>query len=142
MSEQIDNFINSLREQLNDIDDRLSSVKTTIESASQETKATIGSKLKQVKAKLETKRYDFDTFKREVKRQAEEKQGEVKSKIDVGKTNQEIETLSLRAEQAEEYAAKGIAVAIAAIDEAEEAILEAIAARLDTDNAVMIESIE
>ncbi len=34
---------------------------------------------------------------------------------------------------------RGIVVAMAAIDEAEEAILEAIAARLDADNAVTVE---
>jgi chromosome segregation ATPase len=142
MSEQIDNFTNSLRNQLNDIEDRLSSIKTTIESASQETQTTIESQLKQVKTKLETKRYDFDTYQLEVKRQAEEKQAEVESKIDGYKTNQEIEELNRRADQAEEYAARGIAVAMAAIDEAEGAILEAIVARLCADNAVMIGSIE
>ena len=55
MSERIDNFTNNLRDQLNDIDDRLSTVKMTIESASQEGQAFIESKLKAVKAKLETR---------------------------------------------------------------------------------------
>ena len=142
MSEQIGNFTNTLRDQLNDIENRLSSVKMTIESASQETQTTIGSKLKQVQAKLETKRYDFDTYNLEVKRQAEEDQAEVNLKIDGCQTTHEIEELNRCADQAEEYAARGVAVAMAAINEAEEAILEAITARLYANNAVMVESIE
>lgn len=142
MSEKNDNFTNSLRDQLNDIEARLSSFKMTIESASQDTQTSLGSKLEQVQAKLETKRYDFDTYKLEVKRQSEEKQAEVKTEIDGCKTSQEIEELNRRADQAEEYAARGIAVAMAAINEAEEAILEAITARLYAENAVTVASIE
>lgn len=135
MSEQIDNFTNNLRDQLNDIDDRLSAIKITIESASQESQAVVESKLKAVKAKLETKRQDFNAYRLELKKQAEEKQSETLSKIDNRKTNWELEDLNSRADRAEEYAVRGVAVAMAAIEEAEEAILEAIAARLNAHNA-------
>ncbi|HIK14710.1 MAG TPA: hypothetical protein IGS53_05380 [Leptolyngbyaceae cyanobacterium M33_DOE_097] len=135
MSERIDNFTNNLRNQLNDIDDLLSAVKLTIESASQESQAVVESKLKAVKAKLETKRQDFNTYRLELKKQAEEKQSEILSKIDNWKTNRELEDLNRRADLAEEYAVRGVAVAMAAIEEAEEAILEAIAARLNAHNA-------
>ena len=135
MSEQIDNFTNSLRDKLNDIDDRLSAVKMTIESASQESQAIIESKLKEVKAKLETKRQDFNTYRLELNKQAEKKQFETISKIDNWKTNRELEDLNRRADLAKEYAVRGVAVAMTAIEEAEEAILEAIAARLDANNA-------
>jgi chromosome segregation ATPase len=135
MSKQIDNFTNSLRDKLNDLDNRLSSIKMTVDSASQESQASIEAKLKEVKTKLETKREDFNTYKLELKKQAEEKQSEIMSKIDNWKTNRELENLDRRAVHAEEYAARGVAVAMAAIEEAEEAILEAIAARLDANNA-------
>lgn len=135
MSEQIDNFTNNLREQLNDIDDRLSAIKITINSASQESQAVVESKLKAVKAKLETKRQDFNAYRLELKKQAEEKQSETLSKIDNRKTNWELEDLNSRADRAEEYAVRGVAVAMAAIEEAEEAILEAIATRLNAHNA-------
>ncbi|MCU0527213.1 MAG: hypothetical protein MUF72_20590 [Elainella sp. Prado103] len=57
------------------------------------------------------------------------------SKIDKWETNRELEDLDRRAAHAEEYAARGVAVAMAAIKEAEEVILEAISARLDATNA-------
>lgn len=114
MSEQIDNFTNNLRDKLNDIDDRLSSVKLTLELASKEAQATIESKLKEVKARLETKRQEFNTYRIDLKRQAEEKQAEVKSKVEAWKTNREIEELNRRADRAEDYAAGEIVVAMAA----------------------------
>jgi len=136
MSEKIDSFTNNLRDTLNDIDSRMSSVKATIESASEETQETIKSKLSEVKANLETKRQEFVTYRARLQELAVEKQAEVTSKVEEWKTKRETEHLSHRADRAENYAASGIAVAMAAIDEAEEAILEAIAARLDANHAV------
>ncbi|MEE3716759.1 hypothetical protein V2H45_08375 [Tumidithrix elongata RA019] len=138
MSEKIDSFANIFRGKLNDIDDRLSSVKATIESAAEETQSTIESKLNEVKAKLEKKKDEFATYRTKLAELAAEKQAEVKSKVEEWKTKQEFEELNRRADRAEHYAASGIIVAMATIDEAEEAILEAIAARLDADNAVKV----
>ena len=135
MSEKIDNFTSNLRDTLNDIDSRMSSVKATIESASEETQETIKSKLSAVKANLETKQHEFVAYRTKLQDLGLEKQAEVKSKVEGWKTKRETEHLNHRADRAENYAASGIAVAMAAIDEAEEAILEAIAARLDADNA-------
>jgi chromosome segregation ATPase len=136
MSEKINSFTANLRNKLNDIDDRLSSVKTTLESASKETQVTIEAKLEEVKAKLGSKRQEFKDYRLELQKRAAENQSEIKSKIETWKTTQQIEELNRRADRAEDYAVSGIAVAMAAIDEAEEAILEAIAARLDADNAM------
>lgn len=70
---------------------------------------------------------------------AEEKQAEVQSKVEEWKVKREIGELNRRAERAENYAASVVVVAMAAIDEAEEAILEAMAARLDADKAISAE---
>ncbi len=104
MSENIDNFTNNLRDKLNEIDDRLLSVKRTIESASEETQATIESKLNGVKAKLETKQHEFNAYRTKLKELASEKQAEVKSKVEEWKTKREIEKLNRRADRAENYA--------------------------------------
>ncbi|MCY7391034.1 MAG: hypothetical protein LH647_05875 [Leptolyngbyaceae cyanobacterium CAN_BIN12] len=55
MSEKLDNFTNGLRDKLNDINARLSSVGGSIKPASKETQAAIESKLYEVKVTLETK---------------------------------------------------------------------------------------
>ncbi|PZV09521.1 MAG: hypothetical protein DCF22_18400 [Leptolyngbya sp.] len=54
MSEKLDNFANGLRDKLNDINARLSSVGSTIEPAPKETQAAIESKLYEIKVTLET----------------------------------------------------------------------------------------
>jgi len=54
MSKKLDNFTNGLRDKLNDINARLSSVGGSIKPASKETQAAIESKLYEVKVTLET----------------------------------------------------------------------------------------
>lgn len=59
MSEKLDNFTNGLRDKLNDINARLSSVGSTIKPASEETQAAIESRLYEVKVTLETKHIEY-----------------------------------------------------------------------------------
>lgn len=125
MSKKIDNLTNSLLDNLSDIDDRLSSVKITIESAPKETQAKIESKPNEVKSILATKRRAFNAYRTKLKELGEERETEVKSKVEEWK----IEELNRQADRADNYAASRIVFAIAAIDEAEDAILGAIGAR-------------
>ena len=136
MNEKINSFTNNLRDKLNAINGRLTSIKSTIEFASQETETTIESKLNEVKAKLKTKKNEFATYRTKLEHLVTEKESEVMSKVDEWKIKRETEHLNRRADRAEDYAASGIAVAMAAINEAEESVLEAIAARLDADKSV------
>jgi hypothetical protein len=136
MSEKINSFTKGLQDQLNDIDGRLVSVKKTVESASGETQVAIEAKLESVKASLEAKQHDFKTYRKKLKDLAEGKEAEVKSKVEEWKAKREVKKLDRRANHAEDYAATEVAVAVAAMDEAEQSILEAIAARLDADHAV------
>ncbi|MCX5965894.1 MAG: hypothetical protein NT070_23050 [Cyanobacteria bacterium] len=133
MTEQIDNFTNGLRDRLNTIDTRLSSLKATMESAPKETQAVVEAKLHEVKANLDIKRHEFATYRANLQELAEGKQTEIQAKVEEWKTKREIGELNRRAERAEHYAASCVFVSMAAIDEAEEAILEAMTARLDAD---------
>ena len=63
------------------------------------------------------------------------KKAEAKSTIDDWKAKREAKKLAHRADRAEEYAAATIRVALASLDEAEQAVLEAVGARLDADEA-------
>jgi archaellum component FlaC len=133
MGEKIDNFVNALRENLNVIDDRLQSVKATIGSTSKETQATVQSKLDEVKTKLNDRQHELEQYKAKLAVQAEELKAKAESNVQEMTTSWKISELNRRASAAEEYATTAIAVAVAAIDEAEEAILMAIAAKLDAD---------
>jgi hypothetical protein len=91
--------------------------------------------LHEVKANLDTKRHEFATYRANFLELAEEKQTEIQAKVEEWKTKREVGELNRRAERAERYAASSVLVSMAAVDEAEEAILEAITARLDADKA-------
>ena len=112
----------------------MQAVKSTFESASKETQATIQSKLSEVKTKLDDRKQEFEHYKAKLTVQAEELKTKADSNVQEMKMSWRINELNRRASSAEDYAATAIAVAVAAIDEAEEAILMAIAAKLEADN--------
>ena len=60
---------------------------------------------------------------------------EVKEAINEWKAKHEVRKLNARAERSEAYADAAMVLALASIDEAEEAALEAVAARMDADAA-------
>lgn len=63
----------------------------------------------------------------------DQKKAQAKATVDQWKADHEARKLANRADRAEEYAAAAILVAVASIDEAEQAVFEAITARLDAE---------
>ncbi|MEH2156434.1 hypothetical protein [Nostoc sp.] len=61
----------------------------------------------------------------------------MKSHVDEWKTGRKVKKLEHRADKAENHAATATFLAIATIEEAEKATLEAIAARLDAESAAV-----
>ncbi len=59
----------------------------------------------------------------------------MKSDVEEWKSSRKVKDLEHRADKAEDYAATAIALSVATIEEAEEATLTAIAARLDAEAA-------
>jgi tellurite resistance protein len=84
---------------------------------------------------LGSKKQEFDAARAKLKTQFEKKEAEIKSNVEAWKANREVEKLAHRAERSEDYAATAIVVAMAAMDEVEQATLEAIAARPDAEAA-------
>jgi len=92
-------------------------------------------KLDEAKTKLEAKKQEFEEYRTKLKTQFEEKESEVKSHVEEWKATRKVKKLEHRADQAEDYAATAIFLAIAAMEEAEEATLSAICTRLDAEAA-------
>ncbi len=134
MSIAIDNFTKQLHDNLEAVENRIKSLKTSIQSIPQKTQDEIQSKLHAAKANLDAKKHEFDEYRVKLKTQFEEKESEVKLNIEEWKESREIKKLEHRADQAEDYAATAISLAIAALDEAEKVTLEAISARLDAES--------
>lgn len=133
MSQTIDNLRNNFQTKLNAIASHLDTVKTHLEDASKEAKTAIHSKLDVAKGKLEAKKQEIANAKTKLEERVEAKKTEVESQIADWKAKREQKKLTSRANRAEEYAAAAIVVAFACVEEAEVAILEAVAARIDAE---------
>jgi tellurite resistance protein/predicted transcriptional regulator len=135
MSTRIDNFTKQLHDNLEAVENRAKSLKESIQSAMKKTQAEIQSKLDEAKAQLDAKKQEFDEYRARLKTQFEEKESEVESNIEEWRASREVKKLEHRADKAEDYAATAILLAMAMMEEAEKATLEAIAARLDAEAA-------
>ena len=135
MSEKIDKFCNDLRDHLTAVEDRLNRVKASVQSAADEGREALEARKQKVEADFEAEKHKVEEAKAKAKNWAEEKKAETDAKIEEWKRNRDIHKLEKRADNAEEYAEAAIYIAAAAVDEADYAILNAVAARLIADEA-------
>ncbi len=135
MSAAIDNFTKQLHDNLEAVEDRVKSLKESIQSAPKKTQVEIQSKFDEAKTTLDAKKQEFDEYRAKLKTQFDEKESEVKSNVEEWKANREVKKLEHRADNAESYADTAIFLAMATMEEAEKATLEAIAARRDAEAA-------
>jgi hypothetical protein len=136
MSVAIDNFTKQLHDNLEMLEDRATQLRASIQAAPQKTQAEIQLKLDEVKANLDTKKHEFDGYRAKLKTQFEERESEVKATVDEWKENRQAKKLEGRASRAEDYATTATFLAMAMMEEAEKATLEAMSARLDAQSAV------
>jgi hypothetical protein len=90
-------------------------------------------RLDSVKKRIEQDHTKLETAHADIKKWAEERKGATDEKIAEWKAKLEKAKLKGRAEAAERYAAGAAVLALAAVDEAEQASLEAWLARKDAD---------
>ena len=135
MSTAIDNFTSQLHDNLEAVEDRAKSLNKSIKSAAKKNQAEIQSKLDEAKASIAAKKQEFDDYRVKLKTQFEEKEAEVQSSVDEWKASREVKKLEHRAEKAEDYAATSVYLALAMMEEAEEATLAAICNRMDAEAA-------
>ncbi|MCY7275432.1 MAG: hypothetical protein LH702_17260 [Phormidesmis sp. CAN_BIN44] len=135
MSVAIDNFTKKLHDNLEAIEDRAKSLRKSILSTPEKTHAEIQENLDKAKATLDGKKQEFNAYRAKLKTQFEAKEFEVKSHVEEWKANREVKKLNHRADHAEDYADTAIFLAMATMEEAEEATLAAVAARQDAETA-------
>ncbi len=135
MSTTVDNFTKKLHDNLEVVEERVKSLRASLQSVPKKTQDEIESKLDEAKATLNSKKQEFDEYRAKLKTQFAEKESELKSDVEEWKSSRKVKKLEHRADKAEDYAATAIALSVATIEEAEEATLTAIAARLDAETA-------
>ena len=135
MSARVDQFCDKLRDRLNTMEGRLQTVKATVQGMSKEAEKTLREKLAETRTRVETQKEKVEKTRANLKARAQEKIGQAREAISEWKAKHETRKLQARADRAEAYAADAVYHAVASIDEAEEAILEAVIARMDADGA-------
>jgi chromosome segregation ATPase len=135
MSAKVDQFCDNLRDRFDGVEGRIQSVKTNVQALPGQADKTMREKLDEAHRKVQSQKDRIDQTRANLKARAEQKMAETKDKISEWKAKRETRKLNSRADRAEAYAADAIDYAMANIDEAEEAILDAVVARVDADAA-------
>jgi heme-binding NEAT domain protein len=121
---KIDNGINHLK-----------TAKDHLENVKMEAETAIQTNLKAAKETLEEKKQETADATARLKELVEDKKTETETAVAEWKSNRDLKKLEKRAERAEKYAEACVEMALSSVVEAEVAILEAVAARQDADNA-------
>jgi deoxyribodipyrimidine photolyase len=135
MSERIDQFCENLRIKLTSIDKKMQQLKAKIDSKAQTAEQEVRIQLDAVKKRLVQDRTKVETAQADVKKWVDDFKAAGNEKIVEWKVKRDEAKLQIRAEIAERYAVAAAVVALTAVDEAEQAALEAWLARKDADSA-------
>jgi hypothetical protein len=135
MSERIDQFCENLRIKLTSIDKKMQQLKAKIDSKAQTAEQEVRIQLDAVKKRLTQDRTKVETAQADVKKWVDEFKLASNEKTAEWKAKREKAKLQSRAENAKRYAVAAAVIALAAVDEAEQAALEAWLARKDADIA-------
>ena len=135
MGQRIDQFCEDLRVKLTNIDGRFTSLTSKIDSKAQDAEREVRSQLDQARKRSEQNRAEILAAQARVKDWAESRKTATTEKIAEWKAKRDTNKLQSRADEAERYATAAIAIAMAAVDEAEQAALEAWLARQEANSA-------
>ena len=134
MSEQIDQFCDNLKTRLNAIEKRLLDAKAALDAAPQQAKQALESRVAEVRTSLEERRHEVEAMKQRATSDLQRAVADGKQKVEQWKAKREHDRLVRHAEHSEEYAKSLLLAAALAVEEAEMASLEALAARKAADD--------
>ena len=134
MSKKTNGLYANLHARLDAVGKRLKAAMVQLQCGSKETEAEIRAKLDVAKAKVAETKADAEAVRVRLQELAEAKKSEVEEQVREWKAKHQKDKLEKRAERAEKYAEACVELALASAAEAEEAILDALAARMDADN--------
>ena len=135
MSERIDQFCENLRVKLTNIEKNMQALKAKIDSKAQTAEQEVRTRLDAVKKRVDQERPKLAAAQADIKKWVQERKATTNQKITEWKAKSEKAKLKSWADFAESYAGAAAAVALAAVDEAEQASLEAWLARKDAESA-------
>jgi ADP-ribosylglycohydrolase len=135
MSAQVDQFCDKLKDRLNTMSERIQSTKSQIERFPDKGEKAVRKLLDNVRGKVDSRKQQVDQGLANLKSKAQQKVAETKEEVSRWKQQRDVNKLNARADWSEEYASDAIDYAIATVEAAEDAVLEAVVARHDADAA-------
>jgi hypothetical protein len=135
MGQRIDQFCEQLRTKLTQIDTGLQNLKGKIDSKARTADQDAQAHLDKVKNRIAQDQTKVTAAQAKMKDWVQARNVETHAKIAEWKNKRETSKLQNRADRADQFAAAAIVVAAAAVDEAEQASVEAWLARQDADSA-------
>jgi hypothetical protein len=135
MGQKIDQLYENLRVKLANTKSHIDSINAKLEAKAQQAEQEAPDQLGQLQKRMEQDRSKVSAAQAEVKNWVEGRKSATAAKIAEWKAKHETSQLQNRADGAERYAAASIDIALAAIDDAEQATLEALIAQQDATAA-------
>ena len=134
MSERIDQFCENLRVRLTGIENDMQGLRAKIDAKARTAEQDVRNELEGVKKRMEQDRTKVAAAQANIKKWLEECKTTTNEKIAEWKAKSEKAKLQSRANMAEQYAVAAAVVALAAVNEAQQASLEAWLARKDAES--------
>jgi hypothetical protein len=133
-------FSDRVKQRLNELAASLDRAGEHIMAANATASMDFRAKQYQAHAALEARAREIDEALADMKVRAEAKKAETDATVAEWKARRELKRLERRADDAEQYANAALVVAVGAIEEAHAAILDAITARQDAEDATQGET--
>jgi hypothetical protein len=135
MSERIDQFCEDLRQRLTEVEERVNEAKSCLDASVKDDEEAFETRKERVRARLDAARDHADQTRKDLKDRAAKLGSDVKEKVAEWKASFQRDRLEDRAADTTDYARLAIVGAVRAIEEAEMAVLDALAARRDLEAA-------
>jgi hypothetical protein len=135
MSARVDQFCDNLKDRLHTLEDQLAMLRTNVQKLPKQGEQALQKCLADARSKIEAEKKKVEQAQANLKARADKKISQAKDTINQWKAKGELSMLNARADLAEQYAADAVFVAVAALSDAEEAIVDAVIARNDAVEA-------
>jgi membrane protein involved in colicin uptake len=135
MNAKIDSFCGELRTKLDAVEKRIKGLKADARTATEKAKIEAKTQLAALERRANEQRTKVQAAEETAKTWLAEKKAATADKIATWKGERDVKKLAAHADAAEDYAVACVQLAASAVDEAERAAVEAVAARMDADTA-------
>lgn len=135
MTQQIDQFCENLRMKLTNIDSGIAGLRAKIDGKSEQIEQEVRLHLDDVRGRIKQDAKKVSAAQAEVKTWTEHQKVATEEKVAEWKAKRDLSKLQDHAAKAERYAAAAIELAMAAVDQVEQAAVEAWLARRDESSA-------